>query len=161
MEPITIRTATLNDLEVLLGFERNLIDSDRTFDPTFKQDNFHYYDIVQMITEPHIEIVVAMSGSKVIGCGYARIETAKIYLEHQKHAYFGFMYVEPDYRGTGVNGKIIDALKQWSLTQMVTELRLDVYHNNTKAIKAYEKKGFARLKIEMRMNLPESPVKTT
>jgi ribosomal protein S18 acetylase RimI-like enzyme len=160
MEPITIRTATLNDLDVLLGFEKNLIDSDRRFDPTFKEDNIHYYDIVQMITEPHIEIVVAVVGPKIIGCGYARIETPKVYLKHQKHAYFGFMYVEPNYRGAGVNGKVMDVLKQWSLSQMVTELRLDVYHDNVNAIKAYEKIGFTKLKIEMRMNLGRPGAKT-
>ncbi len=65
-----------------------------------------------MINASHVEIVVAEIRSEIIGSGYARIESAKPYLKHQKHAYLGFMYVVPDYRGKGVIQKIIEALKQ-------------------------------------------------
>ena len=49
------------------------------------------------------------------------------------------MYVEPAYRGKGINQMIIAALKTWAYSRNVTELRLDVYHDNANAIKAYEK----------------------
>jgi GNAT superfamily N-acetyltransferase len=106
-----------------------------------------------MINAPHIELVVAEFDNKIIGSGYARLETSKHYLRHSKHAYLGFMYVDPNYRGKGVNQKIIEALKTWSLSQNVTEMRLDVYFNNNNAIKAYEKAGFTKHMIEMRMGI--------
>jgi ribosomal protein S18 acetylase RimI-like enzyme len=157
MEQIIVRKASLNDLDILLDFEQNIINTERPFDATIKGENIHYYDIAQMITSPHIEVVVAELGSEIIGSGYARIETSKIYLKHQKHAYLGFMYVVPEYRGKGINKKIIEALKLWSAAQNVTEFRLEVYNDNLSAIKAYEKIGFAKLMIEMRMELPGSP----
>jgi GNAT superfamily N-acetyltransferase len=155
MKEIIIRKSTLKDIQVLLSFEQGVISAERPFDVTLKSGHIHYYDLEEMITASHIEIVVAESGNKIIGSGYARIERSKPYLAHEAHAYLGFMYVDPRYRGKGVNQKIIEALKEWSLSQNVTELRLDVYANNIAAIKAYEKAGFTSHMVEMRMNLKE------
>ncbi len=65
------------------------------------------------------------------------------------------MYVVPDRRGKGVIQKIIEALKQWAISQNITEMRLEVYQNNLAAIKAYEKIGFTKHMIEMRIGLNE------
>ncbi len=108
-----------------------------------------------MITASHIELMVAEIETEVIGSGYARIEDSKPYLQHQKHAYLGFMYVHPEHRGKGINKKIIEALKQWGHSLNITELRLDVYNNNLGAIKAYEKVGFTKHMIQMRMGVNE------
>ena len=155
MTDIIIRKATLDDLDTLLQFEQNIISTERPFDKTLKPGHIHYYDIEAMIKAPHIEVVVATLNEEIIGSGYARIETAKPYLAHQQHAYLGFMYVSPAHRGKGVNKKIIETLKQWAFTQDITEMRLDVYNNNVAAIKAYEKAGFTKHLIEMRMGLCE------
>jgi ribosomal protein S18 acetylase RimI-like enzyme len=154
MEIITTRTATLADLDILLGFEQGVIQSERPFDTTLKDGPINYYDIAAMIQAPHIEVVVAESGSEIIGSGYARIEDSKIYLKHPKHAYLGFMYVRPEYRGKGVNKKVINTLQQWAVARGITEFRLDVYHDNLPAIAAYEKVGFSKHMIEMRMGVP-------
>jgi GNAT superfamily N-acetyltransferase len=63
------------------------------------------------------------------------------------------MYVDPPFRGRGVNAEIIRSLKRWCRSRNVSETRLDVYEGNTTAIKAYEKAGFSKLSIEMRMPL--------
>ena len=107
METITIRTATIDDLDTLLRFEQGVITAERPFDVTIKDGHVNYYDIVHLIEAPHIEIVVAESGSEIIGCGYARIEDGRIYLKHKQHAYLGFMYVDPAHRGKGVNKMVI------------------------------------------------------
>ena len=154
MEQITTRTATLADLDVLLEFEQGIVQTERPFDPTLKDNHINYYDIAAMIGAPHVEVVVAELESEIIGSGYARIEDSKVYLKHQKHAYLGFMYVKPEYRGKGVNKKVVDALQDWVAKRGITEFRLDVYSENSPAIKAYEKIGFKKHLIEMRMELP-------
>ena len=106
-----------------------------------------------MITAPHVEVIVAETNGELIGSAYARIEDSKIYLKHPRHAYLGFMYVKPEHRGKGVNNKIIEELKQWVISQGVTELRLEVYNENLPAIKAYEKAGFIPNLLEMRLGL--------
>lgn len=150
-----IRTARLEDLPVLLEYEQGVISAERPFDPTLKKGSTHYYDLKEMIVADHIEIVVAETGSKIVGCGYARIEKAKPYLAYNEHAYLGFMFVHPDHRGQGLNAKIIAALREWSLSRNITEMRLEVYYENTSAISAYEKIGFARHMIEMRLRISE------
>jgi ribosomal protein S18 acetylase RimI-like enzyme len=153
MNEILIRTATMNDLDTLYQFEQGIINAERPFDISLQSGHIHYYDIKEMITAPHIEIVVAELNEEIIACGYARIEKSKPYFNHQQHAYLGFMYVLPEHRGKGVNQKIMDVLKTWAKKQNVLELRLQVYNDNTSAIHAYEKIGFSKNMIEMRMRL--------
>ncbi len=153
MEEITTRKATLEDLDILLDFEQSIIKAERPFDATLKDGHISYYDIAYMIDAPEVEVVVAESGGEIIGSGYARIEDAKIYLKHEKYAYLGFMYVKPEYRGMGVNKKVIDALEAWCLSQNITEIRLEVYNDNQPAVRAYEKTGFTKNLVEMRKGI--------
>lgn len=153
MEEIRIRKASLNDLKPLLAFEQDLIKTERPFDPTIKPDPVNYYDLRTMLTAPQVEVVVAEVNNKIIASGYARIDRSKSFLKHEHHAYLGFMYVLPEFRGQGLNKKIIDALKNWAATQDICEFRLEVYYENVSAIKAYEKIGFSRYSLEMRYNL--------
>ena len=153
IDKIIIRKASLKDLDTLLRFEQGVINAERPSDSTLKDGLIHYYDIEEMIIASHIELLVAELDNHVIGSGYARIENSKPYLKHKRHAYLGFMYVDPGQRGKGVSKKIIERLKQWSISQDITEIRLDVYYNNLTAIRAYEGAGFAKHMIEMRMGL--------
>ena len=153
MQDLFIRPATPNDLPVLLQFEQGVITAERPFDATLKREPTNYYDVNEMIAAPHIQLLVAELNNQIIGCGYARIETAKPYLQHSQHAYLGFMYVLPGHRGKGVNKAIISALEKWAIGKGVTELRLEVYYENLPAVKAYEKVGFEKLLITMRKGL--------
>ncbi|WP_143305776.1 GNAT family N-acetyltransferase [Chitinophaga vietnamensis] len=150
MEKIIIRQAKLSELDTLLGFERGIIEAERPYDVTLKEGEIHYYDITAMIQADHIAVLVAELDGQLIGSGYARIENVKPYLKHAQHAYLGFMYTHPDHRGKGVNRLIIEELANWARSRGVTELRLDVYHLNTAAVKAYEKAGFSGLLLNMR-----------
>jgi GNAT superfamily N-acetyltransferase len=153
MENITIRPATYDDLDTLLEFEQGVIEAERPYDPTLKSGRIHYYDLHEMINADHVELLVAELGGIVVGSGYARIEKAKFFYSHQKYAYLGFMYVRPEFRGKGINREIIEALKSWSLSKNINELRLEVYYDNLPALKAYGKFGFTKYLIEMRLGL--------
>jgi len=155
MNEIKIRKASLLDLEQLLVFEQDLIKTERPFDPTLKPDPVNYYDLKSLLTSPLAEVAVAETNNKIIASGYARIDKSKPFLKHSHHAYLGFMYVKPAYRGQGINKRIIDALKNWAAIQNITELSLEVYYDNISAIKAYEKIGFSRYILEMRYNLED------
>lgn len=155
MSEIKIRKASIVDLGQLLVFEQSLIKTERPFDSTVKPDPVNYYDLKAMLDSPNIQVVVAEINNKIIASGYARINKSKEYLKHSHHAYLGFMYVVPEYRGQGINRKIIDVLKNWAAAQNITEFRLEVYYDNAPAIKAYEKIGFSRHSLEMRFNLED------
>jgi len=137
----------------MLEFERGIVTAERPFDSTLKDGEIHYYDLAQMINQPNVLLVVAQLGDELIGSGYARIENSKDYLKHSRHVYLGYMYVKPTHRGKGVNNMILEALKAWSLENNITEMRLEVYNENLPAIKAYEKAGFTKNLVEMRLGI--------
>jgi GNAT superfamily N-acetyltransferase len=150
---IYIRKATPDDLAILLEFEQGIITAERPFDPTLKEGIISYYNIEKMILANDVEVVVAVLDGKLIGSGYARIEDAKPYLNHHLYAYLGFMFTHPEHRGKGVNTQIIEVLTNWVRSQGVIEMRLDVYNDNPSAIRAYEKVGFKKHLINMRIGL--------
>ncbi|WEA02684.1 GNAT family N-acetyltransferase [Mucilaginibacter sp. SJ] len=149
-----IRKATIEDLPVLLQFEQGIITAERPFDSTLKPDPISYYDLKGFITSADVQVLVAEIDGEIAGSGYARIKkTPENYYDFENYAYLGFMYVLPAYRGMGVNQAIIEELKKWAVEQGLTEIRLEVYNDNIGAIKAYEKAGFKKRMIEMRMRL--------
>lgn len=151
MNNVRIRSATLDDLPTLLEFEQGVIAAERPFDITLREDPITYYDLKTLILEDDASVVVAEYYGKVIGSGYALIKPARHYLDHLYYSYLGFMFTLPEYRGKGVNTAIIESLKKWSISKGLKEMRLTVYSDNHPAIKAYEKAGFKKHIIEMRM----------
>lgn len=153
MNEIITRKAQPSDLETLLFFEQGIVAAERPFDPTLKEGEIHYYDLAKLIDDPDFAVIVAELNGEVIGSGYARAMQSKDYLKHDRHCYLGFMYVKPEYRGRGVNSKVLDALKQWTKSKGINELRLEVYNDNQPAVRAYEKAGFTPNLLEMRLGL--------
>jgi len=153
MQTPIIRPAVLEDIQTLRLFEQGVIEAERPFDPTLKNGQIYYYDLKLLISSPASVLMVTELDGQLVASGYARIETAESYLQHPQHAYLGFMYTHPDFRGKGFNSRILDALKQWSISRGISELRLEVYYHNQAAIRAYEKAGFAKHMIEMRMGI--------
>ncbi|ALM06467.1 acetyltransferase [Sediminicola sp. YIK13] len=152
MKNYTCRKATIDDLEILLKFEQGIIVAERPFDPTIKKDPVTYYDLREYILSDDIEVVVVETNGAVIASGYALIKKARPYLDHEEYAYLGFMYTHPDYRGQGVNQLVVKELKKWASAKGLKEIRLTVYNDNIPAIKAYERVGFKKHIIEMRLN---------
>ena len=152
---MTIRTATLDDIEDLLIFEQGIIDAERPMDSTLKIEKTHYYDLPYMMNEPSIELLVAEAQGELVGCGYARIVKARECFQYDRFSYLGFMFTKNEHRGKGINKKIMDALYEWTLSQGVHEVRLEVYPNNPAAIKAYEKAGMKECLVTMRVDLRE------
>ncbi len=149
----TIRKANLNDIDVLLEFEQSLIIAERPFDPTIKKGHINYYDISDLIKNENSEVFVVEINDKIVASGYAKIKLDRHYLKHNKLGYLGFMFVDKRHRGKQLNKLIIDALLKWCKAKHVYEIRLDVYEDNLPAIKAYEKVGFKKHMINMRLGI--------
>ncbi|RIV67680.1 GNAT family N-acetyltransferase [Flagellimonas aequoris] len=148
---IRIRRATLEDLPVLLDFEQGIVKAERPFDVTIREGKVNYYDLEKMVQDPKSCVIVAEVDGRIVSSGYAIPKQARHYLDHEFYAYLGFMYTDVDYRGRGINALIVEALKKWSQEQGFKEIRLTVYNDNVGAIKAYEKVGFKKHIIEMRL----------
>lgn len=156
MNAISIRIAEIKDLKILLDFEQGIIEAERPYDPTLKPEKISYYDIKKMLSEENTAVIIAEINNKIVGSGYAKIIKAKPYLVHDNYAYLGFMFTDSDFRGMGINSKIIAYLKNWCISRNVFEMRLDVYNDNPSAIKAYEKSGFKKHLVNMRIGLDQN-----
>ena len=150
-----IREARAKDLPTLLDFEQALIAYERPFAPNLRKDKISYYDLSAYIKAENIRVVVAEIGGELVGSGYALIKENKAYKAPQYYVYLGFMYVIPEYRGQGINGKIMNDLIDWGKAHGYTEVQLEVYAENESAIKAYAKAGLVPEILTMRLdNIP-------
>ncbi|MBX2826790.1 MAG: GNAT family N-acetyltransferase [Flavobacteriaceae bacterium] len=148
-----VRKATLLDMATLKQFKRGLIAAEMPMDPTMREDTTSYYDIEELIKNSDSEILVVDLNGEIVASGYAKIMDDKPYLKHEKQGYLGFMYVPPFHRGKGYNRLIVDGLLAWCKERGVFEIKLDVYDQNPAAIRAYEKAGFDKYLINMRINI--------
>jgi len=153
MENINLRKALLRDKPVLLEFEQRVLEAERPYNSTIKLEDAFYYDLENLLTSNKSHLLVAEVKDTVVGSGYAQIRASKQSLTHDVHSYLGFMYVAPEYRGRGINRRIVEGLIQWSKSQGISDCYLDVYSDNEAAIRAYEKVGFVNSMIEMKLNL--------
>jgi ribosomal protein S18 acetylase RimI-like enzyme len=152
---VQLRTATLDDLPTLQRFEQGIVSAERPFDHTLKPDPISYYDVGALISDTDAEVVVAEIDDVLVGSGYVKKKRSRAYVQPDYHAFIGFLYVDPNYRGRGVNRVVLDALFQWARENDLPEVHLTVYPENASAIRAYEKAGFKPYISEMRINLDE------
>lgn len=150
-EHVSIRKARPGDLPVLLDFEQGVIQAERPMDVTLQKGPVSYYDLGALIQDPESRVVVAEIGGEVVASGFGLIKEARHYLDHDRYAYLGFMYTDPRFRGMGINARILEVLRQWAQDRGLTEIRLTVYPDNLPAIRAYEKAGFKKHILEMRL----------
>ncbi len=148
-----IRQAQENEVDALIEFEQGIVEAERPFDNTLREGQIHYYDLLELIKSEEAEVLVAVVEDQLVGSGYAKLLDAKPYQKYKKYAYLGFMYVKPTYRGQGVNKLILERLISWAKERNISEVRLQVYDENTIAKNAYRKVGFKPNLLEMRMEI--------
>ena len=148
-----LRLAQPDDLPILLEFEQGVIEEERPCNDSIKKTHVTYYDLNEVLADPNSILQLVEHDGRVVGCGYARLRSSEAAFVHDQHAYLGFMYVERDARGQGVNKMLIESLISWSKEKGVYDFYLDVYTENQAAIRAYEKVGFTPLMVEMKLNL--------
>lgn len=152
MKPI-VRLATLEDIPFLNTFMDGLVAAERPMDPTIKDGQVVYYDLKNFINNDEAVLYVVEINKMIVASGYAKIKDDRHYLKHHKQGYLGFMFVPEEHRGNGYNKLIVDELITWCQGKGIDEIRLDVYEDNPSAIRAYEKVGFKKHLITMRLNL--------
>ncbi|WP_459211480.1 GNAT family N-acetyltransferase [Aquimarina rhabdastrellae] len=149
----TTRKATPEDLPVLLAFEQGIVEAERPFDTTLKEEKISYYDLLELVEEETSEVYVVTYKEEIIASGYVKILEAKPFLKHKTYGFLGFMFVKDAHRGKGINKLIINVLCDWCKARDIHEIRLDVYDQNESAIKAYEKAGFEKHITTMRLHM--------
>jgi GNAT superfamily N-acetyltransferase len=150
---VIIRKAKIEELKTLLEFEKGIIEAERPYNPILREIDAHYYDMSKLLVLPSVAVFVAEHDGEIVASGYVAEKKGEGYMKVERYAYLGFMYVKPEYRGKGVNQKVLDALINWGKKQGLTVFLLNVASKNFPAVKAYEKAGFSSLRNEMFMEI--------
>ncbi len=153
MEATVIRKARLAELSTLLEFEQAIVEYERPFVEDMKTEKFNYYDLKELIESENAEVLVVEVDTKLVASGYVSIKKSLSYLRDEYHAFLGFMYVDPNFRGKGINKQLIDELIVWSKNKGMKMVSLTVFDDNKSAIKAYDKSGFKKHLVEMRKEI--------
>lgn len=153
LKGVKYREALMAEIEMLRELEQKIVEAERPFNPSIKPKNAVYYDLDDLISSESAYVLVAEDSERIIGTGYLQIRRSKDSLVHENHGYLGFMFVDPSYRGLGLNPAIMDKLITWGKAKGLRDFYLDVYAENQVAINAYEKSGFAKSMIEMKLTL--------
>jgi len=138
---IEIRPARLEDLPMMLEFEKEIINYERNFDNSLKEGEIHYYDLKELINSEDVKVLIAEIEKEIVGSGYAKILSSKPYEKNEEFGYLGFMYVNPKWRRKGINKEIVNELIEWLKIRGISEVRLNVYNENQIAKEAYSKIG--------------------
>lgn len=150
---VKFRQATKEDKEILLSLEQQVVEAERPYNPEIKELGAHYYDLDDLITSSNAYLLVGEVDGQIVATGYAQIRNSKASLVHEKHSYLGFMLVLEEFRGLGINKLVVDLLLKWSKEQGADYVYLDVYDENDSAVKAYQKVGFEKALVEMKLKI--------
>ena len=151
----TYRKATISDLERLKELEQRVIEAERPFNSFIRASKTSYYDLNDLLSSENSCVMVAECEGKIVACGYVKIQSSKPAMTHDIHGYLGFMCVTPKFRGQSLIQEIIQRLIKSAKAKGVSVFYLDVYTQNSGAIKAYEKAGFTSSMIEMKLDVSQ------
>ena len=147
------RAADISELEQLRVLEQKVVDAERPYNSSIREVGAYYYDLEYLISSDDALMLVVEDEGIIVATGYARIRNSKQSLSHEFDSYLGFMYVSPNYRGKGLNKAVVEHLISWSKGKGVNDFYLDVYSENTAAIRAYIKAGFKSSIVEMKLSV--------
>ncbi len=152
---ITIRKATIADVNKIRLLELELIAFEQQIVPSLKQSGeIHYYDIPAVLTDEDRSLLLLLEvAGELAGCGLGQIRINKDYYQETYFGYIGLMSVKPAFRGKGYGPRIMNDLLDWFRSKNIKEVKLKVFSNNDGAIASYKKVGFTELMTEMRMDL--------
>jgi ribosomal protein S18 acetylase RimI-like enzyme len=151
MSDIEVRNAVPTDKEAVQGMLYELLLGDKKVDPfvheswIFEADGEHY--IVDRVGQsdqsfcivaektPELQPVGAILGK--LGVFYAERPVWRVDLE--------YLYVSPEARHKGIGSALLQAAFTKSRSLGASMMSLEVYTNNTEAIRLYEYEGFSHV----------------
>ena len=136
-----IRKANYNDVKTLNNFLTLLIRDEKQYDSGINE-NF----VVTNMYENYIEdsnklIIVALENDNIVGYLYGIINSSD---DTYKYiiAKLDALYVCDNYRNKGIATSLIEHFKKWAISKNAKKIEVNVWSNNIKAKRLYEKNDF-------------------
>ena len=157
MEDITIRCASLNDIELiqklnykLFELEKENFDSTLILDWPLSEEGKKYFE--ELINNEYV--IVAIKGEDVIGYFAGSINEKGSY-ELIQYGEINNMLVDDKYRGLGIGKQLINKFKEYCKDKNITNLKVVTSAKNKNAIEFYRKQGFNDFDITLTMSVEE------
>lgn len=142
---ITIRKATIKDLETLQSFYKKLSLFESQFTDEFNEDwaygkkGKRFFE--KLLTGRNAFALVTEDNGEMVG--YASVSIKKTtFRKRSKLAVLEQLFVNDDYRGKGVGTLLMQEVKRKLKAREVPRLQLYAVKSNEKAIDFYKKNGF-------------------
>ena len=136
-----IRKANYDDAKILNNFLTLLIRDERQYDSGI-DENFTVTNMYEnYIEDSNKLLIVAEENNQIIGYLYGIIkpidDTYKYII-----AKLDALYVDNNYRNKGIATALIEHFKKWSISKNAHKIEVNVWSNNIKAKRLYEKSNF-------------------
>jgi len=149
---LAIRSATLDDVEVLRDLQQVLVSWERPYDKGIPSTGIvEYYDVRTLIGKDDIEYLVAELDGEVVGCIFGEIRKNDAWAIPERYGYVGLFSVKNGFRGQGIGKEMLDRIVDWFRSREITEIRLKVYEGNLRSVDFYKRYGFNGHIKEMRL----------
>ena len=125
-----------HDGETILKFQDNYI-----------QHNLENQDVI------NITLIAELKGTNV---GFIHLREHKDEISEQICATMPLLAVSPGFQGAGIGQKLLEAAFRWCQEKSYPMLHLEVFANNSKAQRFYEKAGFQAETLTMVKSFSEN-----
>ena len=144
---ITIREATLNDLEKIQElnlklFEKEYEEYDKLLDLNWSFGKVGTKYFKDHISKDDCFVVVALIDDEIVGYLCGGLTKAEIYRKLPLTAEVENTFVIEKYRSKGVGTKLYNNFLEWCKKKKVGKIRVQATAQNEKAINLYRRNGF-------------------
>lgn len=154
---ITIRRATINDLNDILSLTRKLWDYHVPFDPLWrtgqqmrKHDQQWYRT---KLRSKNFRVYVAERRGKIIGFFSGQIRPSGKALRYKYQGFINQAYLKPDYQGLGIGKQLLNECIAWFKSRKLDFVELHVDSRNIQGHQAWAKMGFKEYIKRMRRKI--------
>lgn len=146
---ITIRKATIEDIELISQFYKKLNDYEQQFSHEFNS-RWAFTKKGRAFFENRLKgrnssVLIAEDKEKPIGFSLAHIFRTGEIRNIPKIGVLEYLYVEPEYRKKGIGKILLDNVKKFFQDNNVSRIKLTTLSDNKNAIKFYEENGMYNL----------------
>lgn len=147
---VNIRSAVNEDFDAIC----NLIKSKQEMFLVYPNGHFPFsIEQVQELSRVRKELTVVASDNKIVGF-------ANLYdVEPNQHAFIGNVVIDQSFRSQGLGKMLISYMLDQAFEKYaLTEVRISVFNNNTRALILYSQFGFSPYDIEQRIDCDNNKV---
>ena len=152
---VTIRQATIADLDLLLGINLSSFEANAGFDRYIDMNWVHTDHarklFTKAITDKNHHTIVAEAEGKMIG--FLMLQPKELPYRTAKTIELEILAVLPEYRSMRVGSQLITKAKEWAKTKGCTTMMVSSYSKNARAIEFYKREGFETVDISLELDL--------